>query len=149
MIRLFILSLGLFLSSNLLASECPQMEGDYLCVVNGSSYSARVTQDTIDGVTVYNVISSGSDLEVITDGARRVVSFPNGDLRNASYVASCSAGRVIMNATGTLYNGSLRLGDANMKINMGISPSGSFETITELTFNGMSFPVPTSSCQAI
>lgn len=149
MIRLLTLTLSLLFTGLVLASECPQMQGDYLCAVNGSSYTARVTQDVVGGITVYNVVSDGSDLEVVTDGVRRTVSFPNADLRDASYVASCSSQRVIMQASGTLYNGSVRLGDAAMKLSMGLTRSGSFETQTELTFNGMSFPVPTTVCQAI
>jgi len=149
MIRLLALSFTFLFINTSMAQQCPQMEGDYLCSVNGSSYTARVTQETVNGVTTFNVISNGNDLEVITDGARRAVSFPNTDLRNASYVASCSGQRVVVNASGTLYNGSMRLGDATMRLNMGLSRSGSFETMTELTFNGMNFPVPTTTCQAI
>lgn len=133
------------------AASCPNLEGDYECRFNGQSYTARVTQEQVNGAWVYKVIQDGQDLDVVTDGRRRNFDFtsPDADIRNSEYTARCDRNRVIVTAAGDLYNGGRPMGRPSIEMILTQNGHGDFQSQTRITMGGFSLPPEVITCPKI
>lgn len=132
-----------------LFASCPDLSGDYLCRANGQEASTRVVQDTVNGRTTYTVISDAQDLEVIADGQRHRAQINDPSVRNATYIAKCSAAGLEVNTTADVFVNGRNMGRAITDFSMSLRPDGNVRTVTTIRLGGRSFPPVTANCQRI
>lgn len=132
------------LSLNLWA--CPQLEGTYRCTVNGTTAETTITQDLRNDVWTFTVSSDETSLEVVADG--RTYSVNNlGEIRNASYTATCSNEKLSITASGDVYSGGRRIGRGNSVMGFSKQPnSNGLVAQTTVSMGGFSLPPQTVNC---
>ena len=97
-----LLFISLMFSTQLFASECPQISGTFLCK-SGSRISEKVITQNEDS---YQIVSDGIEFTYVTDGKTYDVE-ATSDMKDGKVTASCQKDKFVVNFKATiLYEGS-------------------------------------------
>ncbi len=92
----------LLLSTQIFASECPKLSGDYLCT-SGSRVSEKMITQANEG---YLINSDGVEFNYLTDGKIYDVE-ATSDMKDGKILSTCRANKFVVNFNATiLYEGS-------------------------------------------
>lgn len=107
------IALAFVLSPVMAWAACPELGGDYICTYRGFKKALSVTQNKINGVTVFQVDNGG---QIYADGQAHQTNSIHPILdnyaTNYNYVATCSNMDVNVDGTADMKNGS---GQATVK----------------------------------
>lgn len=131
---------------SLAAWSCPQLEGTYRCRVNGKVTDTIITQDLRNGVWTFVVTNDATTLDVVADGKNYNVS-DLGEIRNASYRASCNSQQLTINASGDVYSGTRFIGKGTSVMDFSKQRnSDNLIARTTVSMGGFRLPTETVNC---
>lgn len=137
----------LALSAPFAAFACPDLEGEYTCRGNGQTQNIQIQQDLRNDTWTYYIDNENGNLEIITDSQRHHLG-SLGDIKNASYTASCQSNGLKIDANGE-FVAMGRTFKAKTKMNFKSQSNGNITSQTQLVVNGRNLPAVKLNCNPL